>query len=88
MPHALALVKVFKMHSQQAETHFDNIIISFPTLRDGFDQGCRPFIGIDGCHLKGPYKGVLLSIVGINANNEIFLLAFCVCSVESTTSWT
>ncbi|KAK9230705.1 hypothetical protein WN944_023677 [Citrus x changshan-huyou] len=53
MPQALALVKVFRMHGQQTETHFDNIVISFIALRDGFNQGCRPFIGIDGCHLKG-----------------------------------
>ncbi|KAK9216840.1 hypothetical protein WN944_008851 [Citrus x changshan-huyou] len=88
MPQALALVKVFRMHGQQPQTHFDSTVISFPALRDGFNQGCRPFIGIDGCHLKGPYKGVLLSAVAIDANNGIFPLAFCVCSVESTTSWT
>lgn len=88
MPQALALVKVFRMHGEQPQTHFDSTVISFPALRDGFNQGCRPFIGIDGCHLKGPYKGVLLSAVAIDANNGIFPLAFCVCSVESTTSWT
>lgn len=35
----------------------------FPRLRNGFKAGCRPFIGLDGCHLKGPFEGVLLSVV-------------------------
>lgn len=30
---------------------------------------------LDGCHLRGLYRGVLLTAVGPNANNMIFLLA-------------
>ncbi|KAK9177673.1 hypothetical protein WN943_026862 [Citrus x changshan-huyou] len=58
------------------------------TVRDGFNSGCRPFIGIDGCHLKGPYKGILLSAVALDANNSIFPLAVCICGVENTVTWT
>lgn len=64
MPDALAIVHVIRLHGNQPKTHFDRCILSFPALREGFKRGCRPFIGIDGCHLKGPYKGVLLSAVG------------------------
>ncbi|PON67531.1 Zinc finger, PMZ-type [Trema orientale] len=27
----------------------------------GFLNGCRPFIGLDGCYLKGPYGGIMLA---------------------------
>ena len=36
---------------------FKRIFIVFHALTIGFIQGCRPFIGLDGCHLKGSYGG-------------------------------
>ena len=88
MPQALALVSVIRFPGEQSQTHFDRFILLFPALRDGFKAGCRPFIGIDGCHLKGPYKGVMLSAVALDANTGIFPVVVCVCSVESTSTWT
>ncbi|TXG53167.1 hypothetical protein EZV62_022336 [Acer yangbiense] len=52
------------------------------------NQGCRPFIfGIDGCHLKNIYGGMLLSIVGIDTNCGIFPIAVCICEGETSESW-
>ncbi|KAL3533501.1 hypothetical protein ACH5RR_007022 [Cinchona calisaya] len=34
------------------EPRFLRIFISFKAQKDGFQAGCRPFIGFDGCHLK------------------------------------
>ncbi|KAK4409404.1 hypothetical protein Sango_0013400 [Sesamum angolense] len=34
-------------------------------VKKGFLSGCRPFIGVDGCYLKGPHGGVLLTAVGV-----------------------
>ncbi|KAG8363804.1 hypothetical protein BUALT_Bualt19G0060400 [Buddleja alternifolia] len=34
-------------------------------LRDGFLDGCRPIIGLDGCFLKGLFKGQLLCAVDL-----------------------
>ncbi|KAJ0011055.1 hypothetical protein Pint_33920 [Pistacia integerrima] len=45
------------------------------------------FIGIDGCHLKGHYGGVLLSAISMDANSGIFPLAICVCEAENNDSW-
>ncbi|KAH9802199.1 SWIM-type domain-containing protein [Citrus sinensis] len=56
-------------------------------FRRGFFGGCRQFIGIDGCFLKGPYKGVLLSAVSVDANYGIYPLAVCVVENENTESW-
>ncbi|TXG60499.1 hypothetical protein EZV62_015072 [Acer yangbiense] len=40
------------------------------TKKLGFLEGCKPFIGVDGCHLKGPYRGVLLLAVALDANSR------------------
>ncbi|KAK3222145.1 hypothetical protein Dsin_009170 [Dipteronia sinensis] len=47
----------------------------------------RPFIGIDGCHLKGPYGGVLLSAVALDTNSGLYHLAYCICEGETLLSW-
>ncbi|KAH0639646.1 hypothetical protein KY285_036232 [Solanum tuberosum] len=40
--------------------------------KQGFLAGCRPIIGVDGCHLKGHQKGgQLLTSVGVDGNNNI-----------------
>lgn len=37
-----------------SEAIFQRLFVSFPAQKIGFVSGCRPFIGIDGCFLKGP----------------------------------
>ncbi|KAL2932689.1 Altered inheritance of mitochondria protein 23 mitochondrial [Bienertia sinuspersici] len=38
----------------------------------------RALVGVDGCHLKGNYGGILLSAVALDDNNEIFPVAIAV----------
>ncbi|KAF7823096.1 uncharacterized protein G2W53_021240 [Senna tora] len=66
---------------------FKRIFVCLAACRDGFLNGCRPFFGLDGCHLKGPYGGVLLCAVSLDANNGLFPIAFAVVEVESKDSW-
>ncbi|XP_047331617.1 uncharacterized protein LOC124935215 [Impatiens glandulifera] len=42
---------------------------------DRFLNGCRPWIGIDGCHLNGPFGGTLLAAVALDGNNNMFPLS-------------
>ncbi|KAJ0007618.1 hypothetical protein Pint_30463 [Pistacia integerrima] len=58
-----------------------------PAQKKGFIEGCRHFIGVDGCHLKGPYDGVLLSAVFMDANSGIFPVAITICEIENKESW-
>ena len=37
--------------------------------------------------MKGNYPGVLLSAIGIDANNGVFPVAVCICEGESKDSW-
>jgi hypothetical protein len=66
---------------------FKRIFVCLAACKDGFVNGCRPFFGLDGCHLKGPYGGVLLAAVSLDANNGLFPIAFSVVEVESKDSW-
>ncbi|KAI8527005.1 hypothetical protein RHMOL_Rhmol12G0043000 [Rhododendron molle] len=72
------------------ETHnpvFKRYFICFEAMRTGFMEGCRPFIGIDGCHLKGPFGGVLLAVVALDGNNGLFPIAVGVVESEGRDSW-
>lgn len=44
-------------------------------------------ISVDGTYLKGNYGDILLSVVALDANNEVFPIAFVVVSVEYKANW-
>ncbi|XP_021745682.1 uncharacterized protein LOC110711581 [Chenopodium quinoa] len=67
---------------------FKACFISFAAQVKGFLGGCRPIIGIDGAHLSGYYKGIMLTTVSIDGNNEFFVLAYGIVDTESIDSWT
>ncbi|XP_028125572.1 uncharacterized protein LOC114322469 [Camellia sinensis] len=41
----------------EAKPRFQRIFVCFGGCKQGFLAGYKPFIGVDACHLKGPYKG-------------------------------
>ena len=43
--------------SQIRDTVFQRLYVCFETCKTGFKNACRPFIGLDAYHLKGPYGG-------------------------------
>ncbi|KAL0355333.1 UNVERIFIED_CONTAM: hypothetical protein Sradi_3980200 [Sesamum radiatum] len=66
---------------------FDRFYICFKALKEGFLSGCRPIIGVDGCHLKGPHGGILLTAVEIDPNNCLYPIAYAVVGSETKQSW-
>ncbi|WOK97554.1 hypothetical protein Cni_G06262 [Canna indica] len=66
---------------------FKRFFVCFDAMKKGFVRGCRPWFGIDGCHLKGTYGGVLLSAVAIDGNKGLFPIVFAVVEVECMDSW-
>ncbi|XP_070009520.1 uncharacterized protein [Nicotiana sylvestris] len=54
---------------------------------DGFSH-CRPLISIDDTHVYGKYDIKLLIAVTVDANGQIFPLAFAICANESQETWT
>ncbi|XP_048493289.1 uncharacterized protein LOC125493809 [Beta vulgaris subsp. vulgaris] len=85
-PGSYALISWTSNTGQVAPT-FKACFFSFAAQVRGFLRGCRPLIGIDGAHLSGYYKGILLSALGVHGNNEIFLIAYGIVDTESTESW-
>ena len=53
-------------------------------LKKGFKDGCRPIIGLDGCHLKGIYRGQLLTAIAADPNNGWWPIAWAVMEREAT----
>ncbi|CAI9276461.1 unnamed protein product [Lactuca saligna] len=49
--------------------HFLRFFISLTACSKGFLAGCRPYIGLDACHLKGKFNGVLAAATSIDGNN-------------------
>ncbi|XP_074297218.1 uncharacterized protein LOC141627920 [Silene latifolia] len=68
--------------------HFKAMFVSFYSWILGFLRGCRPIIGVDGFHLKGRYKGMLLSAISVDANNNLYCIAYAIVGKENTESWT
>ncbi|KAK9029558.1 hypothetical protein V6N11_026671 [Hibiscus sabdariffa] len=66
---------------------FRRIYVCFSALREGFKMYCRPVVGLDGCFLKGSFKGEILSAVGRDCNNQIFPIAWAVVEVENRETW-
>ncbi|KAL0393117.1 UNVERIFIED_CONTAM: hypothetical protein Sradi_2534500 [Sesamum radiatum] len=62
----------------EGEERFNRFYMCFGALKARFRAGCRPIIGIDGCHLKGPHGGILLTVVGVDPNNNLFPIAYAV----------
>ncbi|XP_043687582.1 uncharacterized protein LOC122638800 [Telopea speciosissima] len=70
-----------------ANPQFKRLFICFDACRKGFLKGCRSFIGLDGCHLKEVYGGVLVSAISIDGNNGMFSLTYSVVETECKDSW-
>ena len=68
-------------------SRFKRLYMCLEPLKRGYLAGCRCWIGMDGCFLKGPYGGQLLTAVGMDANNKMYPLAIAVVGVENYDNW-
>ena len=73
---------------QTANDVFERMYVCLDACKRGFLAGCRPLIGIDGCHLKGTTGGQLLVAVGKDGNDNIFPIAYAIVEIENKSSWT
>ncbi|KAL0007954.1 hypothetical protein SO802_009456 [Lithocarpus litseifolius] len=77
-----------EMENENAEPKFKRMYIRYNAQKVGFLGGCRPFVGLDGCHLKGRFGGQLLSTTAKDGNDNIFPVAMAVVEQENKDSWT
>ncbi|XP_023732468.1 uncharacterized protein LOC111880288 [Lactuca sativa] len=68
-------------------TLFSKYYVCFKAVSDGWKEGCRRVIGLDGCFLKGIVRGEVLAAVGKDANNHIYPIAWDVVRVENKATW-
>ncbi|KAK8547908.1 hypothetical protein V6N13_123331 [Hibiscus sabdariffa] len=66
---------------------FRRLYVCFGGLKEGFNKHCRPILSLDGCYLKGDFKGEILATVGRDENNQIFPVTWAVVEVENRETW-
>ncbi|GJY33860.1 pentatricopeptide repeat-containing protein [Tanacetum coccineum] len=69
------------------KTYFDRFYCCFYGLKRGFQLGCRPVIALDGCFLKKPNVGEIITAVGRDGNNHIYPIAWAIVNVENKDNW-
>uniref|UniRef100_A0A8R7TCW3 MULE transposase domain-containing protein n=1 Tax=Triticum urartu TaxID=4572 RepID=A0A8R7TCW3_TRIUA len=67
---------------------FHGLFYCLNACKEGFLNGCRPFIGVDGCFIKLSTGQQILAATGRDGNNNIYPIAFGVVDKEDTNSWT
>ncbi|XP_028753678.1 uncharacterized protein LOC114713242 [Neltuma alba] len=67
---------------------FERVFIAYGACVEGFLNGARPILYVDGTHLSGPYKGTLLSASAYDADNEMLPFAIAVVKGENLDDWT
>ncbi|KAL8132539.1 hypothetical protein AgCh_008140 [Apium graveolens] len=53
---------------------FLRFYVCLQPLKIAFMENCRKLVGLDDFHLKGPYGGQLLAVVGVDANDKEFAI--------------
>ncbi|XP_023894356.1 uncharacterized protein LOC112006306 [Quercus suber] len=76
-----------EMENENAKPNFKRMYIRYNAQKVSFLGGCRPFVGLDGCHLKGRFGGQLLSAIAKDGNDNIFPVAMAVVEQEIKDSW-
>ncbi|MBA0757839.1 hypothetical protein Gotri_020900 [Gossypium trilobum] len=66
--------------------HFKRFYVCFEALKRGWKEGCRLILSLDGCFLKGPFKGEMLFAVGRDGNNQMYLVTWAIIEGECTDS--
>ncbi|XP_073119875.1 uncharacterized protein [Henckelia pumila] len=78
---------ILKLTGDEGRPRFQRMYVCFSTCKFGYQDSCRPVIGIDGCFLKSRTGGKLLSPVGLDANNNIFPVCYALVEGETKDSW-
>ncbi|KAI3889850.1 hypothetical protein MKW92_033446 [Papaver armeniacum] len=78
---------VAKWSKDIVHNQFEGLFVMYKASLDGFLNGCRAIIGLDGTFLKGKYGGVVLAAVGLDNANGIFPIVIYICRNECIETW-
>ncbi|GJX65366.1 hypothetical protein Tco_0299709 [Tanacetum coccineum] len=76
-------VKLRVIVNPDGKTYFDRFYVCFAGLADGWKAWCRKIIALDGCILKSPNQGEILTAIERDGNNHIYLVV----NVENKDNW-
>ncbi|CAI9281057.1 unnamed protein product [Lactuca saligna] len=80
-------VKLDMEDGPDGKKYFSKFYCCFQGVKQGWIEGCRRVISLDGCFLKGVCKGELLCAIGRDANDKIYPIAWVVVNVENKQNW-
>nr|KAJ0223388.1 hypothetical protein LSAT_V11C200056420 [Lactuca sativa] len=63
---------------------FIRVYVCLGILNLGFKAGLRDFLGVDCTFLKGPYHRQVLTVLGLDSNNDIYFVSYIVVETEPT----
>nr|XP_025703989.1 uncharacterized protein LOC112805880 [Arachis hypogaea] len=66
---------------------FEKMYVCLDGCKKGFLAGCRPLIGLDGAFLKTRHGGQILSAIGQDANNHMYIIVYAIVPVENIENW-
>ncbi|KAK8628408.1 hypothetical protein V6N13_064115 [Hibiscus sabdariffa] len=69
--------------SDISSPHFKRFYACFDAIKRGWNEGCRRIMGLDGCFLKGQFKGVLSAAVGRDGNDQMYSIEWDVVKGET-----
>ena len=72
-----------EIENENAKPKFKRMYIRYNAQKVGFLDGCRPFVGLDGCHLNDRFGGQLFSAIAKDGNDNIFPVAMVVIEQEN-----
>lgn len=66
---------------------FDKFYTCFQSQKQGWKSACRRIVHLDGTFLKGRMKGQLLTAVGRDPNESMYIIAWAIVPVENKVNW-
>ncbi|XP_022642195.1 uncharacterized protein LOC111242577 [Vigna radiata var. radiata] len=76
-----------KVDGDNGQPIFQRIYVCLKACKDSF-RSCRPIVCLDGCFMKGQYKGEVLTAIARDPNEQMLPLAYAVVEVENKETWT
>ncbi|GJX48348.1 mutator type transposase [Tanacetum coccineum] len=87
-PSTTVMIDVQQEPNPESPTrNFRMVYMCLGALKQGFKACGKEIIGLDGCFMSGPFPGQILTVVGVDANNEIYPVAYVIVEAESKASW-
>ena len=75
-----------EMADETSQPKFKRMYVRFNAQKEGFSGGCKPFIGLEGCHIKHRFGRQILSATVKDANDNIFPVTMAIVEEETKES--